>query len=115
MNVSIAADNWSYTAGDRVELDHPLAEAWLSCGHALPIKGEQPDETELSPGVGYKGFGNFDVEGRLVRGKKEANELRKYLETMGFVEAGEVADAQGDNAAIDGADNAPGGESPSEG
>ena len=97
MNVSIAAENWSYSPGNVVELDLPLAEAWLESGHAVPVEGAKPNKTTLPEGVTYEGFGVFLVNKQRVAGKKQAAKLLKDLTDAGVIEnelpaSGDAAD-----------------------
>jgi hypothetical protein len=38
MLVSIASPDWSYIPQQEVELDESLADAWIECGHAVPLE-----------------------------------------------------------------------------
>lgn len=106
MLVSIAADNWSFVPGQVIELDTDLAGAWIECGHAGNIKGEEVDKTPLEEGIDYLGFGQYLVHGgQFVNGKAAANETHKFL----LAKVGEE-NAEGTGTADNGADNAGNGE-----
>jgi CO/xanthine dehydrogenase Mo-binding subunit len=114
MNVVISAEDWSYAPGNIVELDKPLADAWIECGHAKPIKGEKVDKTVLPDGVEYKGHGVFIVKGNQPAATKtdaiEALKVRVAAEKAAAKAKEATEDAENSNVSNDGADNANGSE-----
>lgn len=120
MNVVIASDTFSYAPGSVVELDKPLADAWIECGHAKPIKGEKVCKEKLPDGVEYAGHGVFVVKGnQRAESKADAIESLKarvaaekaLAKAAAEAEAKEAtADAENSNVSNDGADNANGSE-----
>lgn len=52
MQVSIAGLNFSYAPNQLVELEDKLADAWIACGHAIPVGGDEvgsKDDTGSEP------------------------------------------------------------------